>query len=35
VLSFLTGERILILYSEQGLTGVQAEIDKLKKSHII
>lgn len=35
VLSFLTGERILILYSEQGLAGVQAEIDKLKKSHII
>ena len=35
VLSFLTGERILILFSEQGLAGVQAEIDKLKKSHII
>lgn len=35
VLSFLTGERILMLYSEQGLAGVQAEIDKLKKLHII
>jgi hypothetical protein len=35
VLSFLTGERILMLYSEQGLAGVQSEIDKLKKSHII
>ncbi len=35
VLSFLTGERILMLYSEQGLAGVQAEIDKLKKNHII
>jgi len=35
VLSFLTGERILMLYSEQGLAGVQAEIDKLKKGHII
>jgi hypothetical protein len=35
VLSFLTGERILMLYSEQGLAGVQAEVDKLKKSHII
>ncbi|HWZ82565.1 MAG TPA: hypothetical protein VNW47_08075 [Terriglobales bacterium] len=35
VLSFLTGERILMLYSEQGLAGVQGEIDKLKKSHII
>jgi len=35
VLSFLTGERILMIYSEQGLAGVQTEIDKLKKSHII
>jgi hypothetical protein len=35
VLSFLTGERILMIYSEQGLARVQAEIDKLKKHHII
>ncbi|HVO64733.1 MAG TPA: hypothetical protein VMT53_27675 [Terriglobales bacterium] len=34
-LSFLTGERILMIYSEQGLAGVQAELDKLKKFHII
>lgn len=35
VLSFITGEHLLMLYSEQGLAGVQAEIDKLKKAHII
>ena len=35
VLSFLTAERILMIYSEQGLAGVQTEIDKLKKNHII
>jgi hypothetical protein len=33
-LSFLTGEHILILYSEQGLAGVQAELDNLKKKHV-
>jgi hypothetical protein len=35
VLSYLTGERILILYSQSGLAGVQAELDKLRKAHII
>ena len=35
VLSFITGEHLLMLYSEKGLAGVQAEIDKLKKAHII
>jgi len=35
VLSFITGEHLLMLYSEQGLAGVQAELDKLKKDHII
>jgi len=35
VLTFMTGEHLLMLYSEQGLAGVQAEIDKLKKDHII
>ncbi len=35
VLSFLTGERILILYSQQGLAGVQGELDRLRKAHVI
>ncbi len=35
VLSFITGEHLLILYSDQGLAGVQSEIDKLRKLHII
>jgi hypothetical protein len=35
VLSFSTAEHLLMLYSEQGLAGVQAELDKLKKDHII
>jgi len=35
VLSFTTGEHLLMLYSEQGLAGVQAELDKLKKDHLI
>ena len=35
VLSFETAEHILMLYSGQGLAGVQAELDKLKKEHII
>jgi len=35
VLSFLTGEHILMLYSDQGLAGVQAELDKMRKDHII
>jgi hypothetical protein len=34
-LSFLTGERILILYSGQGLAAVQAELDKLRSAGII
>ncbi|HXJ86328.1 MAG TPA: hypothetical protein VMS18_05890 [Candidatus Binatia bacterium] len=33
--SFLTGEHILMLYSSRGLAGVQAELDKLRKDHII
>jgi len=35
VLSFETAEHILMLYSGSGLAGVQAELDKLKKEHII
>ncbi len=34
-LSFLTGERLLILYSGQGLAGVQAALDKLRASGIL
>jgi hypothetical protein len=35
VLSFSTAEHLVMLYSERGLAGVQAELDKLKKDHII
>jgi hypothetical protein len=35
VLSFSTAEHLLMLYSDSGLAGVQAELDKLKKGHII
>ena len=35
VLSFTTAEHLLMIYSDQGLAGVQAELDKLKKGHII
>jgi hypothetical protein len=35
VLSYLTAERILILYSQQGLAGVQSELDKLRRAHVI
>jgi hypothetical protein len=35
VLSFSTAEHLLMLYSDKGLAGVQAELDKLKKGHII
>ena len=35
VLSFLTGERFLILYSQQGLAGVQGELDRLRRAHVI
>jgi hypothetical protein len=34
-LSFLTGERILILYNSQGLAGVQAQLDKLRSAGVI
>lgn len=34
-LSFLTGEHILMLYSSQGLRGVQAELDRLRHAHVI
>ena len=34
-LSFLTAEHILMLYSSQGLRGVQAELDRLRKTHVI
>jgi hypothetical protein len=34
-LSFLTGERILILYSGQGVAAVQGELDKLRSAGII
>jgi hypothetical protein len=35
VLSFLTAERLLILYSEKGIAGVQAEVQKLRVSGVI
>jgi hypothetical protein len=35
ILSFSTAEHLLMLYSNSGLAGVQAELDKLKKEHII
>ena len=35
ILSFLTGERLLILYSQQGLAGVQAELDRLRRARVI
>ena len=31
VLSYLTGERLLIIYSQAGPAGVQAELDRLRK----
>jgi hypothetical protein len=34
-LSFLTGERLLILYSGQGLAGVQAALDKLRAAEVL
>jgi hypothetical protein len=34
-LSFLTGEHILMLYSSRGLDGVQAELDRLRRAHVI
>jgi hypothetical protein len=35
VLSFFTGERLLILYSQQGITGVTAEVQKLRDKGVI
>ena len=34
-LSFLTGERILILHSSKGLAGVQVERDKLRSAGVL
>jgi len=34
-LSFITGERLLILYSEQGLQGVETELNNLRSQGII
>jgi hypothetical protein len=34
-LSFFTGERLLILYSDKGLAGVQAELDKLRAAGVL
>jgi hypothetical protein len=34
-LSFLTGERLLILYSGRGLAGVQTELDKLRAAGVL
>jgi hypothetical protein len=34
-LSFLTGERILIIYSNSGLAGVKVQLDKLRKLGVI
>ena len=35
VLSFLTAERLLILYSEKGLTEVRTELQELREQRII
>jgi hypothetical protein len=35
VLSFLTGERLLIIYSEKGISGVTAEVKKLRDAGVI
>ena len=35
VLSYLSGERLLMIYSEQGLDGVKAELDHLKAAGVI
>src|SRR5262249_4009022 len=34
-LSYLTGERILMLYSSQGLVGVQAQLDRLRAAGVL
>lgn len=35
VLSFMTAERLLILYSEQGLDGVRKQLQELREHHVI
>ncbi len=35
VLSFFTGERLLIIYSEKGISGVTAEVQKLRNAGMI
>lgn len=35
VFSFLTGERLMIVYSEKGSAGVQAEVQKLRNAGVI
>jgi len=35
ILSFLTAERLWIIYSEKGLTGAKAELEKLRQKKII
>lgn len=34
-LSFMTGERLLILFSSRGLSGVQAELDRLRTAGVL
>ncbi len=35
VLSFLSAERVLILYTTEGIEAVQAELDRLRDKHVI
>jgi hypothetical protein len=35
VLSYFTGERLLIIYSREGIEGVIDEVQKLRNAHII
>jgi hypothetical protein len=35
VLSFFTAERLLIIYSNQGIGGVTAEVQKLRDAHVL
>jgi hypothetical protein len=35
VLSFITAERLLIIYSEQGLEGVRKQLQELREHHVI
>jgi hypothetical protein len=34
-MSFFTGERLLIIYSEKGINGVTAEVQKLRDAGVI